>query len=92
MNIISHLGIPNVDGRNRPDAHRGSLGCDYNNNVSAMKQPNSVHTSSSKKKKRGRPAKDLAHIQRSIQLGSPEELAKKILSTPPGKIKLQRMS
>jgi len=42
------------------------------------------HTPSNK---RGRPYKDFAKVQRSIQLGSPEALAKKILSTPPGKVK-----
>jgi len=39
--------------------------------------------------KQGRPMKDYGDVQRSIQLGSPEALAKKILSTPPRKGKIK---
>ncbi|MCY3630378.1 MAG: hypothetical protein OXI05_06995 [Bacteroidota bacterium] len=58
-----------------------------------MKQKDTHTKSSTPTKKaskpRGRPSKDYADVQRSIQLGSPEILAKKILNTPLGKIKLR---
>ena len=55
-----------------------------------MKRTNKRSTKSKKASvPRGRPTKDYADVQRSIQLGSPEALAKKLLNTPPGKIKLR---
>lgn len=61
-----------------------------------MKKP--VKSTSSKSKslrakqsstKQGRPHKDYGDVQGSIRLGSPEALAKKILSTPPKKGKIK---